>query len=418
MVDIPDSKIIDITLNFRAGGYFCSSEKIETAHTLEHMTFKANKFYRNEQKFLKEIGQNGAYHNAFTDKYNIEYIISCADFEWERVLKLFLIAITKPLFVKKQFTEELKVIKEELSGKLNLYGRILGDEMSKNIDGIDYTLPTRVKILDNVLIEDVRKFYQKTHYTQNMRFVVAGNLKSKKQKIQKILSDIELPQNNKTRLEGFKSPLHKINHPITLTYKSVDSLHFIYLIVRKRRFSIKERTNLAMLCNILTGDYGCNSLTSRINSKARTQGLNYGINSGITNGFNEGYFHISGKVAQENSSMLFNLIQEELHKILDGQLKNTEVQSAKQRYLGFRHLIEPTTSRLSSHYCSYFNKDKVIEYDAGIKHLPSVNKKQILDLFNATTSEKHWYLGLLGPKVDNYKNNLYHTLKSITQAKN
>ncbi len=129
--------------------------------------------------------------------------------------------IEKPRFIKKDLETEIRVVKEEFTNYLNNYELILYQEISKVMVGIDSTPETAIKSLANIKIEDVEDFYKKTHFVKNMRFLVVGDLSSKKEKIRRILEKIDLPKSNAGRLENLKPPFPKINQAITHSCKAV-----------------------------------------------------------------------------------------------------------------------------------------------------------------------------------------------------
>ena len=294
LIDIANTKAMHFNLSFRAGDYLCPKEKEQTAHVLEHMMFKANEVYHDQKILEDELSKNGANWNAFTSLTDIAYLANCANFEGERILKLLILMIEKPRFIKEDLKTEIKVVKEELTNYLNNYELILYQEISKVMVGIDSTPETAIKSLANINIEDVEDFYKRTHFVKNMRFLVVGDLSSKKEKIRRILEKIDLPKSNPERLENLKPPFPKINQAITHSCKAVSKFYFKFEIVRKPAFSLKEKVCLQIVCDLLTGSYSQNSLASRINNLARKRGLSYGISSYVFNDLsgNGGLFSI------------------------------------------------------------------------------------------------------------------------------
>ena len=63
--------------------------------------------------FQAEFEKNGAYCNASTGVYDITYEAECADFEWERIMELLLMAICEPLFLDEEFLAEMGNVREE-----------------------------------------------------------------------------------------------------------------------------------------------------------------------------------------------------------------------------------------------------------------------------------------------------------------
>ena len=119
-------------LNFRAGEYLVEYEKWEVPHLMEHVILGANKSYPDAKTFQAEFQKNGAYTNAFTSYYSISYVGESADFEWERVLKMQLLALSEPLFAQKEFKAEWGNIRDELTSYCNNHFRALGGQIEKD----------------------------------------------------------------------------------------------------------------------------------------------------------------------------------------------------------------------------------------------------------------------------------------------
>ena len=99
--------------------------KWETAHLMEHLLLGANEQIPKARAFQAEFEKNGAYCNASTGSYDITYEAECADFEWERIADLLLVAISKPLFLEEEFKAEFGNVREEMTGRSNNHFRHL-----------------------------------------------------------------------------------------------------------------------------------------------------------------------------------------------------------------------------------------------------------------------------------------------------
>ncbi|HEY5268313.1 MAG TPA: insulinase family protein, partial [Candidatus Saccharimonadales bacterium] len=95
-IDIPDASVMNFEVSFRAGEYLVDRNKWETPHLMEHMLLGANQKIRKSKAFQAEFEKNGAYCNASTGTYDINYEAECADFEWDRIVDLLFLAIDKP----------------------------------------------------------------------------------------------------------------------------------------------------------------------------------------------------------------------------------------------------------------------------------------------------------------------------------
>ena len=146
---------------------------------MEHVLLGANELIPKARDFQAELEKNGAYSNASTSVYDITYEAECADFEWDRVLGLLLASITRPLFLEEEFKAEFGNVQEEMAARANNHFRRLSLEMRKALGLLVKTDAERLEIMDNVSVADVRNHYQLTHFSPNMRFVIAGNLNAK-----------------------------------------------------------------------------------------------------------------------------------------------------------------------------------------------------------------------------------------------
>src|SRR4051812_39200772 len=206
-------------INFRAGEYLVRPEKWEVPHLMEHVLLGANELHPRARDFQAELEKNGAYSNATTGVYDITYEAECADFEWDRVLSLLLIAISKPLFLDEEFKAEFGNVQEEMAARSNNHFRRLSLEMRRALGLIAKTDAERLEIMDNVTVDDVRQHYQRTHFAPNMRFVIAGKLTpSRRQALKILLENIDLPHSG----ERFDLPHERPKRILKPVYVSND----------------------------------------------------------------------------------------------------------------------------------------------------------------------------------------------------
>src|SRR3984885_2525260 len=156
LIHIPDASVMTFDINFRAGEYLVIPEKWEVPHLMEHVLLGANELIPRARDFQAELEKNGAYNNATTGVYDITYEAECADFEWDRVLGLFLVAITKPLFLDEEFAAEFGNVQEEMAARSNNHFRRLSLEMRQGLGLIAKTDAERLELMANVTVDDVR----------------------------------------------------------------------------------------------------------------------------------------------------------------------------------------------------------------------------------------------------------------------
>src|SRR6202167_145616 len=160
LIHIPDASVMTFDFNFRAGEYLVKPDKWEVPHLMEHVLLGANEMIPRARDFQAELEKNGAYSNATTGVYDITYEAECADFEWDRVLGLLLLAITKPLFLEEEFKAEFGNVQEEMTARSNNHFRRLSLEMRERLGLIAKTDTDRLQLMGNVTLDDIRAHYQ------------------------------------------------------------------------------------------------------------------------------------------------------------------------------------------------------------------------------------------------------------------
>src|SRR3989344_9337094 len=157
LINVPDASVMTFDFNFRAGEYLVSKDKWETPHLMEHLLLGANQLIGKARDFQAEFEKNGAYSNASTGSYDIIYEAECADFEWDRVLGLLIVAITKPLFLEEEFAAEFGNVREELVSRSNNHFRHLNLALREQYGFAVLTDQERLALMSNVSLEDVRQ---------------------------------------------------------------------------------------------------------------------------------------------------------------------------------------------------------------------------------------------------------------------
>ena len=155
LINIADASVMTLEFNFRAGEYLVEREKWETPHLMEHLLLGANKTYPKARAYQAEFEKNGAYSNASTGTYDITYEAECADFEWDRIIKLMLEGISHPLFLEEEFKAEAGNVREELTARSNNHFRHLSLALRERYGFYVMTDQERFKMLHNVLSDYV-----------------------------------------------------------------------------------------------------------------------------------------------------------------------------------------------------------------------------------------------------------------------
>jgi predicted Zn-dependent peptidase len=413
LIHIPSASVMTFDFNFRAGEYLVPTEKWEVPHLMEHVLLGANELHPRARDFQAELEKNGAYSNATTGVYDITYEAECADFEWDRVLDLLTVAITKPLFLEEEFQAEFGNVQEEMAARSNNHFRRLSLEMRQALGLIAKTDAERLELMSNVTVDDVREHYRRTHTTPNMRFVIAGNLTPGRVKtIEDLLEDIELPNKGKRFALPQERP-RKLAKPVYVPNDTVENLYFYIDTFMKRRLSDEETDALNLVNTMLT-----ETLYSKILGTARERGLVYGMNSGLSQTRDASNWWFGAQVSDKNAPALLQIIIEEVGKVLTGHVADQEIETTKQYALGRFQRSAQTVGGTASGYAGRYFFDGVVEdYYRVPERIKAITKEQIISITNAMFTQNLWGLGVLGNCGQEFAHKLQETLAPLWDGK-
>jgi predicted Zn-dependent peptidase len=359
---------------------------------MEHVLLGANELIPRARDFQAVLEQNGAYSNASTGVYDINYDSECADFEWDRVLGLLLVAITKPLFLPEEFHAEFGNVQEEMAARSNQHFRRLSLEMRQQFGLLAKTDIERLELMPNVNVDDVRTHYIRTHTAPNMRFVIAGNItKRRRASIEKLFSNIELPEEG----ERFDLPAErpsKLVKPVYVHNETVENLYFYMDTFMGRRLSDRENDALNLANTMLT-----ETLYSKILGTARERGLVYGMNSGVSQTRDVSNWWFGAQVSDKNAAALLHIVVDELNKVRQGEITDEEIDATKQYALGRFQRSAQTVGGTAAGYSGRYFFDEVIEdYMRIPERIKAITKEDIVEVTSEFFKHDTWGFGVLG----------------------
>ena len=412
LVNIPDASVMTFDVNVRAGESYVNPKKWETPHLMEHVLLGANEMIPKARDFQAELEKNGAYSNASTGVYDITYEAECADFEWDRILGLMLVAITKPLFLEDEFKAEFGNVQEEMVGRANNHFRRLSLELRRAFGLIVRTDTERLKLMENVTVEDVREHYRRTHTAPNVRFIIGGNITAKRRTaIESLFSAIELPKRGK-RFELPHEVPKALDKAVYVPNSTVENLYFYVDTFVGRRLADPETDALSMMNTMLT-----ETLYSKILGTARERGLVYGMSSGLSQTRDVSNWWLGANVSDKNAQALFKIVVDELTKVMAGDITASEIEATKLYALGrFQRSAQTVGGTAGGYAGRYFFDDVVDNYFQIPERIQAVTKQAIVDAAQAVFADMIWGFGVLGNCGPEFANDLRQQLSPLWQA--
>jgi predicted Zn-dependent peptidase len=386
LIDIPGATVMSFQFQFRAGNRYVRAKDIyETAHVMEHMAFGANAQFKNEHDYEAEFTKNGAYHNAYTSDLSMVYVADCADFEWERILKLQQVAICEPRFDAEELEAEKGNVKSELTGYLNNHNRVLWPKIQQLLGEDILTYWQRIQTIPTITLDDVKEHYTRTHTANNLRFVIAGKLLGRKAEIKRQLESWQLQTGE--RFDVPKDELTRGNATL-IRRKESSNVTFGWSMVIPRELNDEEVEAMNCLDHILTG-----TMHSRIYGAARKKGLAYGMFSDTSAGFHDSSWDFGGQVNLETSTGLFDIIVREMRLVLKGEITEDELAAAKSYALGRYQMGAQTVSQISNFYTGRYFADGIVkDYDLVPASITKTSRECMIDTAREFINHNAWVL--------------------------
>lgn len=373
-LDIPGASVMSTRIQFRAGMIYAKNKSVyEIPHVVEHLAFGANAKFKDEQAFEAEFTKNGAYHNAWTSDISVCYETECADFEWERIMDLQQVSICEPRFNDEELKSEKANVRSELTGYMNDYYRLLWPRVQQAVGEDILDLPERLKTIPNIELKDIREHYRRTHTARNMRFIIAGKIKGRRRQLIKMLEDWTLKEGRE-----FDIPIADLHssETVSIRRKDASNITFGFSLVTPRHLEPPEVFAMNCLNHILNG-----TTNSKIFGAARKRGLVYGMGSSVAPNANSTYWDFDGEVNVENAEELFELIQTELMKTLNGEILDMDFLAAKSYALGRFQMGAQTPSQIADYYAEgYFTNGTIQKYDSMPNLIKSIDKFKMVEL--------------------------------------
>lgn len=411
LIHVPGAQVMSSRVQFRAGTRYVRDKSIEeTAHIMEHMAFGANARFKDAAEYDAEFTKNGAYFNASTADYSMVYMTDCADFEWDRILELQQLSITKPRFIDEELKSEAGNVRNELNGYLNNHMWVLWSKIAQILGEDVLTWQERIKTISNVSLSDIREHYRRTHTLSNMRFVIAGHIEGREQKITDMLESWELPEGE--RLSVPVDELHRAD-PLLIKRKEATNFTFGWSMVVPRRLSDAEVDAMQFADHILNGTF-----RSRIFGGARKKGLAYGMWSTANTQEHTSTWDFGTELEAASAPELFELIVKEVRAVINGEITNEEVEAARQYALGRHQMGAQTAGQINHWYADrYFFDGQINDYESRPADIQAVTRERIVETAQEFIDADCWALGGIGNIDKSFVDGLNQKLSVLFDSK-
>ena len=182
IIVLEDHSVPLVTIEFAAknGSYTEPPELNGLSHLYEHMFFKANRAVKNQEEYLKTIGQLGIAYNGSTREEVVNYFFTTTSPNLRTAMQFMKDSALYPLFDDREFERERQVVIGEIDRNESNPFYYLGKEMN---DRLFYKYQSRKQPLGNrqtvaTATTAMMRLIQGRYYVpNNSTLVITGDVK-------------------------------------------------------------------------------------------------------------------------------------------------------------------------------------------------------------------------------------------------
>ena len=397
-VPIKNAPSVTVMSLIEAGSKYESKQNNGISHFLEHMCFKGTEKRLKAIDISREFDSMGAQNNAFTSEEVTGYWAKAHNKHTDKILDIISDMYLRPTFPAGDLEIEKGVIVEEINMYEDLPQRLVHIVFNDLLYGDQ---PAGWSIAGTR--ENVRSFkrddfinYRKNHYVSSATtIVVAGDIDEGDifKKVSKAFE--KMPIGNKT---GKKKVLEKQNIPATkVKFKETDQTH---LVIGVRAFNLYDKKMPAL--RILSTILG-NGMSSRLFQKMREKlGICYYIRSATDELTDHGILAISAGVDSSRVEQGIRGILEEMVKIRDEKIPESELRKAKDYFIGNMYLGLESSDALANFFgFQEILREKIKTPKEIEKEIEKISASDIAKVAKEVITNKKLNLAIVGK----YKNN-------------
>jgi zinc protease len=172
--------LVTVEIAVKNGAYTEGPEFSGLSHLFEHMFFKANKDYPNQEVFLKRTQQLGAIWNGTTDVERVNYFFTVDKDSLVGDLKFMNAAIRFPIYREEDMKKERPVVDGEFQRAESDPGFQLWYEVQKHLWGDQITRKNPIgihEVINTATPEKMMVIKNKYYFPNNSLLTICGDVK-------------------------------------------------------------------------------------------------------------------------------------------------------------------------------------------------------------------------------------------------
>lgn len=310
---------------FRAGSALENHDNEGIAHFLEHMFFKGTDT-RPGAKIAHEVEGFGGEINAFTSFDYTCYYINTPTVKLPNSIDILLDMVSNPVFREEDLIPEREVVFEEYRRSIDSPSQFAFSKLQHSAFSGAYAhqILGREETIKNFSREQLNSFRNNFYNLSNALFIVAGDLKDKKEIIETI-EKYKLPEGPVSEFPSFELK----GHPRSDLHQKEIGMATLNMVIKSPSYLEKDASAEDLAINCL--GYG---ETSRLYQALVLDKSLANSSSASTMFMAKGGAHFIRVVfPHKNLSQIAKKLQEVLLSVAEDGVKPDEVQKIKNQYL-------------------------------------------------------------------------------------
>jgi len=181
VIENPKVPLATIEIAVKNGAYTEGPEYSGLSHLFEHMFFKANKDYPDQEKFIKRTKELGAIWNGTTGTERVNYFFTFDKDSLDAGLKFMNAAIRFPIYREEDMQKERPVVDGEFQRGESNPGFQLWIDVNKRCWGDLFTRKNAIgdhNIINTATPEKMMTIKDKYYFPNNSLLVICGDVKN------------------------------------------------------------------------------------------------------------------------------------------------------------------------------------------------------------------------------------------------
>lgn len=320
--------LVYLLLTVKAGSIY-EGEYLGTgiSHFVEHMVFKERDQGGEETgAFAQKIESMGGELNAYTSFDKTSYYVLVPSSKWKEGLDILFDAVLNPSFDEKEIEKEREVILREMALAEDNPNRFLSKHFWKNVFTIHpYKFPIigEKTLFMGLKQDDLVNYHKKMYVPNNMILVICGDIDEEEVRKQVI-------EMNKNIDPSPLAPIILPKEPPQIskrTFELEKDINMAYLDIGFHIPPFADEDMYALdILSIILGQGKSSRLYQRLREE---ESLVHSISSYSWTPLYHGIFGISAVMEESHIEKVKNIIFEEIQKIQDRNIKQKELDKAK-----------------------------------------------------------------------------------------